>query len=84
MENTMMEMNLEQMEQISGGVSPSYFERGKTKEEQIMFVYQNFLLEKQMRLTYEKACELEITKAHKCPYNKLTDEEINNIGLNVY
>ena len=36
MENTMMEMNLEQMEQISGGVSPSYFERGKTKEEQII------------------------------------------------
>ena len=61
-----------------------YFERGKTKEEQIMFVYQNFVLEKQMRLTYEKACELEIIKAHKCPYNKLTDEEIKNIGLNVY
>ena len=80
-----MELNEEQMNQVAGGdVDISFFDRGKTLEEQVAFVRENFRIAKSMHLSYQYACELEIKKASQYPLNLLTDAHIKNIGKEVY
>ncbi len=85
MENNMNKLNMEQLEQIVGGnVDISFFDRGKTLEEQVAYVRENFEIAKSMGLSYQYACHLEIIKASKYPLNLLTDARIKNIGISVY
>ena len=84
MEEKMREIGKEELERVVGGVDISFFERPRTKEGQIEFVRQNFEIEKDMGLSYQYACHLEMKKAGKCDYNLLSTSEIEKIGYNVY
>ena len=85
MEEKTREIGKEELERVvGGGVDPSFFVRPRTKEGQIEFVRQNFEIEKDMGLSYQYACHLEMTKAGKCDYNLLSTSEIERIGYNVY